>query len=97
MITSFASKGVERAMTFGAASSLQEMLMEDKRMMDALKYMENPTALNALMEAELKKNLFFDPSTNTYHVEPKTDKEADNGPDKDRWRKAKEKEIGALD
>jgi hypothetical protein len=97
MITSFASKGVDKAMTFGASSSLQEMLMEDKRMMDALKYMENPTALNALMEAELKKNLFFDPSTNTYHVEPKTDKEADNGPDKDRWRKAKEKEIGALD
>ena len=97
MITSFASEGVDQAMTFGAASSLQEMLMEDKRMMDALKYMENPTALNALMESELKKSLYFDPSTNTYHVEPKSDKEADNGPDKDRWRKAKEKEIGALD
>ena len=81
MITSFASEGVEQAMTFGASSSLQEMLMEDRRMMDALKYMENPTALNALMESELKKSLYFDPSTNTYHAEPKSDKEADNGPD----------------
>ena len=97
MITSFNSIGVGKAISFGAASSLQEMLIEDKRMMDALKFMENPTALNALMEAELKKQLYFDPSTNTYHIEPKSDVEAHNGPDKARWRKAEEKEVGALD
>ena len=97
MITTFASKGVGKAIGLGAASSLQEMLMEDKRMMDALKFMENPTALNALMESELKKLLYYDPSTNTYHIEPKSEKEAQNGPDKARWRKAEEKEVAALD
>ena len=97
MITCFASKGVRRAISLGTATSLQEMLMEDKRMMDALKYMENPTALNALMEAELKKLLYYDPSTNTYHIEPKSEKEAHDGPDKARWRKAEEKEVAALD
>ena len=97
MITCFNSIAVNEAISFGTASSLQEMLMEDKRMMDALKFMENPTALNALMETELKKLLYFDPSTQTYHIEPKSEKEAHEGPDKARWRKAEEKEVGALE
>ena len=49
------------------------------------------------MQSELKKIKLYDPVTDSYHLEPKTDKEADTGPDKDRWYKSKEEELAAMD
>ena len=97
ILTRMNSIKVGEAIAHGTKSNLQEILIEDKRIQDALKYMENPTALNALMESQRQKVLLYDPSTGTYHLEPKSEKEAKNGPDAPRWRKAEEKEVAALD
>ena len=79
----------DQVMTMSTKVTLQNMLMNDRLANDALKLGENPVVLNALMELEMKK-------TKSYHAEPTTDKEADTGPDKERWRASKLKELAAM-
>ena len=77
--------------------SLHDQLLEEKKLADALKYGENPTALNALMKSELKKIEIYDPVNDTWHLEPASSKEAHAGPDSANWRVSEETEMAALE
>mmetsp|Transcript_97940 Transcript_97940/g.280158 ORF Transcript_97940/g.280158 Transcript_97940/m.280158 type:complete len:593 (+) Transcript_97940:3634-5412(+) len=76
--------------------TLHNQLMEEKARCDALKYGENPTALNALMENELKKLPILD-ADGVEHFTPSDSKEARTGIDKDRWSASERVEMEALE
>ena len=75
--------------------TFHDQLVEEKRRADALCYGENVTALNALMEAELKKLPIYDDQGGA-HYEPTTTKQAHASSDKDEWLKAEQIELDAL-
>lgn len=87
---------IDEVLSSRAEVTLQQMLLDNRREEDALKYMENTTTLNAFMMDQMKKVKLYSPETGEYHVEPTTDREADTGPDRELWRRSKEKELDAM-
>jgi transposase InsO family protein len=78
-------------------SRLHENFLELHHIEDTLKFLENPDTLKAFVAHELGRQALFDPLTNSSHYNPKNDKEATQGPDKDRWAKARREEMDALE
>ena len=85
--------GVGTATAGAAASSFQSKLESIHRM----DYMDNPDQQSAFAAHHLAARQFLDPTTGTWHTEPKNEKEVNRGPDRERWKVAEKEEMDALE
>ena len=88
---------IHSSVEYRGRSRLHENFLELHNLEDTLKFLENPDTLKAFVAHELGRQALFDPVTGSSHYNPKNDREATQGPDKDRWARARQEEMDALE